>query len=388
MRLSALTLALGVSAIASAQNLTLGSGLVLGSGLSITQGPSTPTIHVVLTGTLSSNTNSSQGGAPTRKQLTNCANGWNGTALTPTGVPVGQLYCTTAEQTAAQGAGGPTQGVVASTISGLNIASIDNGFGAGGTDSPTSITSTYGGTSTDSLCSTDPYKNSFSQMIGVPLPGCLTSSSAFFSQTTASGLGNADSLWPTNWVGTNIDLADHAATEGWFRIANLSTIWDLEFDTNQNSSGGNYYGWGMHWGKGANMFQACPQECPGWVTLKGVDPTGVHPNLTTFSPLSGHVIHIGITMSRGSVDSCTPTSGSGCYCYDKMFLEDVTAGAAPVLYDLYIASSGLKMCGIPIDHHTWTENLITLQTQIDSVYGNSTASVDWNSFSTTFYYQQ
>jgi hypothetical protein len=127
---------------------------------------------VVFQATLSSNANSSQGTAPQRKQLGNIANGCLGAVLQPTGVPVGQLYTTAAVRTAAIAAGCATQAAVTTTTSGTGIAAPDNGFNAGGFDSSTAITSTYGTTTYDSYCASDPY-SAPTLVLGVTTPDAL-----------------------------------------------------------------------------------------------------------------------------------------------------------------------------------------------------------------------
>ena len=99
---------------------------------------STAVATVIFTATLSSNASST--GivvAPTRKQLGNVGTGCNGATgtITPTGVPVGQLYATTAIQTAAEAATPTpcaTQGVVSVTSPGTGISAMDNGQGGRG----------------------------------------------------------------------------------------------------------------------------------------------------------------------------------------------------------------------------------------------------------------
>src|SRR6185503_20450112 len=86
----------------------------------------------VFKATEGSNGNSSNGDAPSRNLYTNCAEGWNGSALTPTGVPVGDLYCNATDKTNAVAAGGPNLGVVTAANSGTGIHPVQNGQDAGG----------------------------------------------------------------------------------------------------------------------------------------------------------------------------------------------------------------------------------------------------------------
>jgi hypothetical protein len=71
-----------------------------------------------------------------------------------------------------------------------------------------------------------------------------------------------------------------------------------------------------------------------------------------------------------------------------MFAEDVTAGDPGVLYNIVDATTGGSAGGIPVNHNTWTENYVTVQTQVDMTTANASTSVDWDSDTTVFYYFQ
>lgn len=338
---------------------------------------------VTFQGVLSSNANASNGYTPFRKQHTNCAESYSGGSLQPTGVPVGQLACTSADATAITAAGGPTLGYVAATATGTGIAGVTNGQGAGGTDSPTAITDTYGATTWDSVCTSDAVYASLGTIHDIPMPACQASASAEFIQTTTTGYGNADTLWPTNWISA-LDTSRYVMRSLFFYVEDVSTLWDFEFDTNYNSSAGYYYGWGTHWGKGAGMFQYCPQNCTGWKTLR-FTPVAGGSSINTYALTTGHYYFMSWWLSRGDVATCTPSSGSNCYTYDYALIYDQTAGTTPTLYSLLDDTSGLAAGGIPIDHSTWTRNLETSQIQIDSVYANTTTGIRVISDVTTFY---
>lgn len=355
------------------------------------------TAVVVFTGTLSSNANSTGIVAtPSRKQLGNFGTGCSSGSITPAGVPVGQLYATTAIQTAAEGATPPcaTQGVVNVTSSGTGIAAPDNGQNAGGTDSATAMTDTYGGTGDSAACTGDPHNADPLMIVGLPNPGCIANSSAVFQESTATGFGNSDVLFPTLYASnsTTLDLADHYVRSVYFYVGKLSTLHDWEMDINQNSSPtaysggtGGYFGWGTHWGASVTMFQYCPQNCSSWKTFKGIDVAGVQPNLTTYALTNNHYYHLIQYGHRNA--GCIPTSGSNCYFYDMMTIYDVTTATAPVTYYLVDATSGNPAGGIPVNHSTWTSG-ITPQVQLDMTTANDNVSMHVDSDTVIFYYLQ
>jgi hypothetical protein len=358
------------------------------------------TAVVILTSVSSSNASSTGiAAAPSRKQLGNWGTGCTGGVITAnalgrssrmmkpstTAVPVGQLYATTAIKTSAEAAGCAVQAVVTATSSGTGIAAPDNGQNAGGTDSATAITDTYGGTGDDSICTGDPHRNDPTLVVGLPAPGCASSSSAVFSETTAPSFGNADVLFPSLYASnsTTLDQACCYLRSMYFEVTSLTTLWDFEFDLNINSSPtaytnstGGYSGWGNHWNKSANMIQYCPQDCTGWKTLKGIDVAGVAANLTTYPLTTNHWYHLLIYGHREP--SCTFASGSNCYFYDKLTIYDVTAATTPVTYHLVDASTGGPAGGIPVNHSTWTAG-VTPQEQIDMTTANASTGVHINS---------
>jgi hypothetical protein len=350
-------------------------------------GPST-----AITTTLSSNANSSGiAVTPARKQLTNCATGYSGGSLQPTGVPVGQLYCTTAAQTAGQGAGGPTQGVVSATSSGTGIAAVDNGQNAGGNDSPATVTDTYGATTDDAVCTTDPYNTLPTPVVGLSPAPCVSSSSAVFGESTASSNFNADSLFPTAYVSnsTTLDGALYYYRDTYFEIPTLTSSLNLEMDVNINSSPtaygastGAYFGWGFQYNNSTHTFQYCPQDCASWKNLTGIDVTGLNANLTTYTLTAGHWYHLRTYGHR--LAGCTFTSGSNCLFYDYMTFYDVTAGGTPITYGLVDTLTGGAAGGIPVNHSTWTSGPI-IQVQIDLNVASTSATAHIVSDTTVFY---
>jgi hypothetical protein len=370
------------------------------------------TAVVVLTGTLSSNASSTGIVAtPSRKQLGNwgisCSGGtiqpssigrvwdWGASALAGPAlqaVPVGQLYATAAIKTSAEAAGCAVQSVVAATSSGTGIAAPDNGQNAGGTDSATAITDTYGGTGDDAICSGDPHKNDPTMIVGLPAPGCTSSSSGVISETTAPSFGNSDVLFPTLYASnsTTLDQACCYLRSMYFEVISISTLHNFEMDLNINSSptaysasNGGYSGWGNHYSTTSQMLEWCPQDCSGWKKLKGKDTAGIVADLTAYPLTNSHWYHL---MLYGHRDpGCTYSSGSACYWYDMMTIYDVTAGTTPVTYRLVDATSGNPAGGIPVNHSTWTAG-VTPQVQVDMTTANATSAVHVASDTVEVYY--
>ncbi len=361
---------------ASGQNTKLGAGIKIGHGLTVAQGSATPIATVLFTATLSSNANSSQGTAPTRKQLGNAGTGCSGGVIQPTGVPIGQLYATSAIATAAIAAGCTNQGSVSSTVSGTGTTAFNNGFNAGGTDSPVTVTNTDGGGTNDPFCTADAYSTP-TVINGLTTPGCTINSGGTFAESTAIGHGNSDVLFPTGWNSSaGVDAADHWFRQIYFRINNLANLWNWEVDTNYTASDGSYFGWGKHWNRSIAAFQYCPQNCTGWVTERWTNvATGAV--VTSYPFVVSHIYGLQMFYSRDA--GCTYSSLSKCYWYDFVRIWDVTAGTAPVLYSVLDNATGTRAGGIPINHTTWTKPFPHTQVQIDMTAANASTSVDVDS---------
>ncbi|KAA6461137.1 hypothetical protein DYQ86_12880 [Acidobacteria bacterium AB60] len=354
------------------------------------------TAVVVATMTLGSAGNSSAGTAPQRKNLAQCYTGCSG------GKPTGgtsTAYCTTAIQSAAEAAGcsayGPVPTLSVTNPSGPNGSIIEDGNGAGGSDTPSAMTASYGTNADDVFCTSDPYRSLASGYAGLTLPGCVANSTSTFSQTTSGT--STDTLFPATWVVSgsshNADTADHYVRESWWSIpcSTYNYIMHVEYDTNYSASNGQYYGWGIHWSKDAKlangttgqMFQYDPQGYPTWRTLQFNPVNGGSP-VTTFPVACGQVIHTRIFMHRGSITACTNTSANNCYFYDQMYVQNCGGSAstcasspAGTLYNLVDAVTGAIPGGIPLDKN-WTAYEPDLQVQIDTQTAG-TASVSFDS---------
>jgi hypothetical protein len=348
----------------------------------------------VISTTFSSNANST--GivvTPVGKQLTNCITDYSGGVPQPAGVPVGQLYCTTAAKTLAMSRTppGPNLGVVVATNSGVGIAPVNNGLGAGGTDSPATLSDTYGGTADDGICTGDPNRNLPTIVPGLAPSPCKPSSSAVFGVSTAAGFPNADVLWPRDYptVSADLDNARFYYRDFYFMIPNVATIHNLEADVNYNCSAAAYAagecaytGWGFQYNGASHTLQYCGQNCLSWQDFRGIDVTATHPDLTTFTAISGHWYHIRQYGHRNP--GCTFTSPTNCAFYDALSLNDVTAGATPITYRLVDAVTGLAAGFIPVDNHTYAAGP-DIQVQIDETTAPTSGTAHIESDTTVFY---
>lgn len=359
---------------------------------------------VVMQGTLSANGSSSViVVTPSRKQLGNFGTGCSGGVIQPSSDPVGQLYSTSAIRSAALSASPPcaTQGVVSTTISsGSNIASPDNGHSAGGTDSAVTMTNQYGMTAYDSYCTGDPHNSDPTLIPGLSPAGCTPSGSSYFAESTASGHGNADVLFPTNYASNSVAL-DNACCymrSVYLYFESPTTLWDWEQDVNVNSSptayaqsgcssnrGSSkpcgYFGWGSHYGKGIGMWATCPQNCSGWHKMKWKDMQG-GADVTSWTPIASHIYHV---IQYGHRDvNCTYATTSNCYFYDFITIYDVSAGESPKTYYIIDSTTGGPAGGVPVNHSTWTSGLVP-QTQIDMTTASSSTGVRVVSDTTVVY---
>ena len=348
--------------------------------------------NVVVSMTEGSNGDSSTGIGPSRNAYTNCANGYSGGHLQPYPFPVGELYCTAADQTAGEGAGGPTQGVVTSAISGVGTTPLDNGQGAGGLNSAASVTAAYAGASANGC----PVGTSIATGVpGLNLLGSVANSSTVYGLTTASSNFNTSSLEPTKWVVPAGDAADHLVRETCQKVNTTGVAGEhLEFDVNYHASTADYFGWGLHYDFSTSKWYYCPQNCPAWQAMSLVRvPDGAV--LTTLPFPANDWMYTQVWMRRGAVGVCTSSSSSNCFFYDQLCVQDFTAGGPLACYALRDAATGLTPGGVPVSLPSWTRTQFILQHQWDVNQGSATLTntVDFDNLvayslsnGTTLYY--
>lgn len=346
------------------------------------------TAVVVFQATVSSNSNSSIiSVAPSTFQHGNYGTGCTGGVIQPTGPgdQVGQLYATSAIATAAIAAGCAIQSfpTVTNSSGSRTTAATDNGHGAGGTDSATAFTDTYGGNTEDSVCTGDT-SHSLPYLVAIAVPACVANATAQFAETTAPSFGNADMLWLSFYASnsTNLDLATNVIDDVYFMPTSLSTLHDLENDTGIVSSPNSFMGtskanvvWGTHWNSTAAAFQYCPQGCSAWVTLKLCDITSPSTCISTEALTNNTGYRAVWYETRGAVGST--------YCYN--FLTFYAMGSSPKTYALYDNNTGGPPCGTAINQPTYASG-VYLQNQLDMTTANASSAYYIISRTTTFYY--
>lgn len=324
--------------------------------------------------------------APIRKQLGNFGTSCiGGTTIGPAGVPVGQLYATSAIRTAAIAAGCASEGIPTVTSSGVGILPVDNGMNAGGTDSATTITDTYGVSTYSSYCTADTHATDPSYISGINLPGCTSASGSTFAMTASAGFPNVSMLWPSSWKTNSlvVDLSTGYIDSFYWKIDIGAVPRNFETDTNLNSSTtayakgqGGYYGWGLDYSFISSVYRACPQGCGAWTNLK-LCPVPSGGCLTTLPVTVGDVYHTVAYGTRGIGVSYNS------YCYTALTVYDVSINQTPVTYTVTDGSNN-PVCGVPVNNPTWDHGVDT-QAQFDqSSAGAPMAHMD--SRTTIFYH--
>lgn len=344
------------------------------------------TASVIMTVQMSGNGNSTGIVAtPVRKQLGNFGTGC--TSGTPTPSPAGQLWATAAIQSTFSGVGGcPVQGIPTVTSSGTGILAVDNGHGAGGTDSATAITDTYGGNSQDSVCTGDAHHNDATLFSGLSAAACVTNGTAIFGMSTATSFPNADMLFPSFYAtasSTALDAATNYYDDVYFIVPSLTNLHALENDVGIVSSPNSYLGssksemvWGTQYSTTAGMWQYCPQNCSAFVTLRFCLVSNPSSCITSYSLTAGDAYRMQWYGSRTSVSSS--------YCYNNIVVYDVTAGGTPTAYILKDNNTGLTPCGSPINQGTFASGAY-VQNQVDMTTANVSTSYDIVSRTTQFF---
>lgn len=344
------------------------------------------TASVIMTVQMSGNGNSTGIVAtPVRKQLGNFGTGC--TSGTPTPSPAGQLWATAAIQSTFSGVGGcPVQGIPTVTSSGTGILAVDNGHGAGGTDSATAITDTYGGSSQDAVCTGDAHHNDATLFSGLSAAACVTNGTAVFGMSTAASFGNADMLFPSFYASassTALDAATWYYDDVYFIVPSHTNLHAMENDVGIVSSPNSYLGssksemvWGTQYSWTANMWQYCPQNCSAFKTFKFCLLSNLSSCVSTYALTDGDAYRVQWYGSRSSVSST--------YCYNYIVVYDVTAGGTPTAYALYDNASGLVACGSPINQPTFASGAY-VQNQVDMTVANASTSYDIISRTTQYF---
>jgi uncharacterized repeat protein (TIGR02543 family) len=348
-----------------------------GTAQTVTISDSLGNANVQITTNEGSNANASNGDAPSRNLYTNCATSCSGGVPQPANsgiVSHGQLWCNSSQVTSCGTFG---SGFVTSTITGTGVHSLDNGRGAGGDDSATSMTSIYGGATANPCAAV---MGGSTGWAGLNFPSAVPNSHTTYVITTGSSNFNTSLLAPTkNTMTTALgDAIDHYLTSSCMDISNTTAGGvHAEFDTNHNTSTHQYFGFGKHFNFATKKFYFCPQGCSGWKEMDLRESNGtLH---TTFNWPINHAMYI-VTFDHRD-PGCTSTSGSNCMWYDYACVQDVTAGTAKVCGNWIDPLTGKAPGGIPELKSSFTPNETNTQTQIDINAANTTITQNvWRTF--------
>lgn len=247
------------------------------------------TASVQITTNEGSNANASNGDAPSRNLYTNCATSCIGGVWQPVNTSLvhnGQLACTAAAQSSGVAHGCAARSVVGGGVSGAGTHAIDNGNGAGGVDSATSMTATYGG-ATPNPCAAQ-FSGLSAGWLGLNFPVPVSNSLAFYSASTGASNFDTSLLGPNKNTMTQAlsDAIDHYLTVSCMDINNTSAAGvHAEFDTNHTISTDDYFGFGKHFNFSTSHMYYCLQGCSGWKQMDLKEPNGtVHTRSTSTLP--------------------------------------------------------------------------------------------------------
>jgi hypothetical protein len=320
---------------------------------------------VMLTMWETGNVNASNGDVPSRNFYTNCATSCISGVWQPVNTSLvhnGQLACTTAAQTSGVTNGCAARSVVATTLSGNGTHALDNGKGAGGDDSATAMTETYGG-STANPCSA-----LFGGPSGVPglnYPADIANWMATYALTTDATNFNTSFLGPSKQTMTQAisDAIDHYMGVYCFQVSNVTGGGvHLEFDINHTDHVDNYHGPGTHFNFSTHKLYYCFQGCSSWKAMDIKEANGtVHSTLTW--PANNAIF---LVMFDHHDPGCTASSSSNCDWQDSACFQDVTAGTAGFCGTLIDEVTGTTPGGIPVLKTGFTKDELNAQTQIDA----------------------
>lgn len=303
------------------------------------------------------------GSTPTKKDSTNCLSAWTISGSTGTYSGCGHRYCTSGEQSAAhsnQSAHGVTvdsYGYITLTQANAgSIAPVSN-CSSGGTDAPLDMTTDYGETTYDSLCSNS-LLTATTNVAGLALPACGTGITALVSETTDGSYGAASTLWPTNFKTTMAETSDHWLRSGMFMMDSVGATSRIEFDINASHSNGNYDGPGTSFNITAGRVEFLPQAdyfighgtcsgtwCPMNLNLQtGSTAMSGCPGGEVCAPVSGHWYAF---MEKGHLTGTTVTK------YESQ--DKLTIPRAIYQYDeLDLADCGTSGTSCPADYSRYT----------------------------------
>ncbi len=322
-----------------------------------------PQTTIVNQMTETSNATDSAGHAVHRNVYGNCAQSCSGGVPQPPNagaVSHGSLWCN-ASQSVACGAFSLSN--ITSTLTNSGVSLLENGLGQGGVDSAPTETATYAGV-TGTGCGVG--ATFASNLIGgLTLPGETATSRAVFGLTTASSGFNTSMLavskYDTNGDGgNNLERVDCASP-------NVITVagQHYEWDSNYNTAGGSYMGFGMDYNFVTSKFRAAFQDAPAWIDME-LCPVAGGSCITTYSWPAGDYL---FSERHDYWDSgCTFSSGTQCAHYGQICLQLWASGSAVntlTCYNIQNAATHAAISAIPINKTTWTRPQYGVQHQWD-----------------------
>ena len=329
--------------------------------------------------TETSNANDSSGNAPHRNTYTNCATSCSAGVPQPpngSGVSHGTRWCNSS-QIVACGTFGST--AVTSAISGAGTSQLDNGLGQGGVDSAASVTNTYAGV-TGTGCGVGATFTS-NLFPGLTLPGETANSRGVWGIVTDSSSGNSSMLGVTKY-NTNGDLGNNLERVD---CASPNTIsvggQHYEWDSNYNTSGGSYMGFGWDYNFVTSKMRAAFQNAPAWTDVE-LCPIAGGACVTTYSWPAGDYL---FSERHDYWDAgCTFSGPANCAHYGQICLQLWNAGS-PVnsltCYNIQNAATHTPISATPINKTTWTRPQYGPQHQwdVNATSATLTANVAFDS---------
>ena len=330
------------------------------------------------TGSEGSNGNASNGSSPTRNAYTNCATSCISGVWQPPNsgsVSNGQLACTTAAQASGVTNGCTARSVVAVTSSGSGLSALANGFGAGGDDSLTAMTYTYGGASAGD-CSGAPANSLLVPSITFP---SNANQREILAGTTDATNFNTSFLNPTKFATPGTDGAQWGIMRTCVTVPDTSSNgWHYESEPNQTLSTHDRFDYGGHYVFSTSKWYFAGHSA-SWVALNLVEADGTVHTTTPFP--AGHHMYIEDLYYRTA--ACTSSSGSNCMFWVAKAIEDFTAGTPAVLYNLIDSTTGLIPGDVPDSQPSFPEQSWS-QTQgdFDASAVSRQFNIDIKSFTT------
>ena len=225
------------------------------------------TINLPSTTVVLAESEGSNSGSPDRDVYTNCAKTCS--SGTPSPSPAGQRWCNSSQVVSCGSFG---SNFVGSAISGTGTKPVDNGLGAGGTDSLASLSVSYGNALAGD-CGTVP--TTATLWPNVTLLGSVANGRSIHSGTTQSSSVNTSYLAPTKWAIPGGDAANYYIVQMCETVPTTSgTGFHLELDLNHTLSTDDYVGPGSHFDFTTNKWYYCPQGCSGWKAMNLVNGNG------------------------------------------------------------------------------------------------------------------